>query len=177
MKIILIGYRAVGKTTVGKLLAGRLEIPFYDSDTLVEEMSGATVKMIVANYGWNYFRRKETAAIKLLTRRGQCVVATGGGAVLRAGNVKLLQQMGKIVWLDAPLEDIIDRLRDDMHKDAKRPQFTSDDLAAETASVLTERRPLYAGIANLVVNTAGKKIEQVTEVILQNLSPVAGGPR
>ena len=113
MKVILIGYRAAGKTTVGKLLAMLLKVPFYDSDSVVEEIVNSPVRNIVAHHGWEYFRKKETEAIQLLSEKGDCVIATGGGVVLNAENVKLLKQMGVIAWLNAPIKDIIDRLNED----------------------------------------------------------------
>jgi len=169
MKVILIGYRAAGKTTVGKLLAMLLKVPFYDSDSVVEEIVNAPVKNIVAHHGWEYFRKKETEAIQLLSAKGDCVIATGGGAILSAGNVKLLKKMGVIVWLDAPIKDIIDRLNDDVKNDATRPQFTADDLAEETMDIFAERLPLYKKTADFIVITAGKSAPQIAETIYHYL--------
>ncbi len=169
MKVILIGYRASGKTTVGKLLAMLLKVPFYDSDSIVEEIVNATIKNIVAHHGWEFFRKKETEVIQLLSEKGGCVIATGGGVILDAENVKLLKQVGVIVWLDTPIKDIIDRLIEDAQNDATRPQFTEDDLAAETMDIFAERLPLYKKTANFVVVTAGKSAPQIAETIYHYL--------
>ena len=165
MKVILIGYRAAGKTTVGKLLAMLLQVPFYDSDSVVEEIVNAPVKNIVAHHGWEYFRKKETEAIQLLSAKGDCVIATGGGVVLSAENVKLLKQIGVIVWLNAPIKDIIDRLNEDAQNNASRPQFTTDDLAQETVDIFAERLSLYKKSAKFLVGTAGKSAPQIAEII------------
>ena len=169
MKIILIGYRASGKTTVGKLLAMLLKVPFYDADAVVEEMVNAPVKNIIAHHGWEYFREKETEAIQLLSVKSDCVIATGGGAILSAENVKLLKKKGVIVWLNAPIKDIVDRLNEDAQNDAARPQFTKDDLAKETMDIFAERLPLYKKTADSVVGTAGKSAPQIAETIYHYL--------
>ena len=169
MKVILIGYRAAGKTVVGKLLAMLLKVPFYDSDSVVEEIVNAPVENIVAHHGWEYFRKKETEAIQLLSAKGDCVIATGGGVVLSAENVKLLKQMGVIVWLNVPIKDIIDRLNEDAQNNAARPQFTTDDLAQETMDIFAERLPLYKKAADFMVSTAGKSTPQIAETIYHYL--------
>ena len=169
MKVILIGYRAAGKTTVGKLLAMLIKVPFYDADAVVEEVANAPVKNIVAHHGWEFFREKETEAIQLLSAKGDCVIATGGGVVLKKENLDLLKKMGKIVWLNAPLQDIVDRLEDDTAKKATRPQFTTGDLAQETMDIYAQRLPLYKKAADFTVGTAGKSAPQIAETIYHYL--------
>lgn len=165
MKVILVGYRATGKTTSGKLLAMLLKVPFYDTDAVVEKMTGSSVKKIIARHGWEYFRKKETQAIKLLSAKADCVIATGGGAVLDAENVKLIKQTGVVVWLNAPVKDMVDRLNEDARKNAARPQFTADDLEKETADIFAERLPVYKKTADFAVATAGKSAARVAEEI------------
>jgi shikimate kinase len=169
MKVILIGYRASGKSTAGMLLSSRLKIPFTDTDLLLEENSGMPVKEIVALKGWDYFRAMERETIQTLKQKGAGIIATGGGVVLLGENVTLLKQMGVIVWLNAPLPDIINRLKKDAQTQAKRPQFTDGDLAQETADVLKRRIPLYESAADFVVETKGKSALQVTDEIYQYL--------
>jgi len=165
MKVILIGYRAAGKTTVGKLLAVLLKVPFYDSDSLAEEIVNAPIKNIILHHGWEFFRKKETEAIKILSGKGDCVIATGGGVILAAENVNLLKQMGVIIWLDAPIKDIIDRLNEDAQNDAARPQFTTDDLALETMEIFTERLPLYRKTADFIIEAVDKSPPQIAEAV------------
>jgi shikimate kinase len=165
MKVILIGYRATGKTTVGKLLAMLLKVPFYDADSVVEEIANESVKNIVAHHGWELFRKKETEAIQLLSGKSNCVIATGGGVVLKKENLDLLKEMGKSIWLNAPLQDIMERLEDDARKENTRPQFTKGNLLQETIAILKERIPLYRKAADFMIDTAGKSATQVAEEI------------
>ncbi len=86
MKVILIGYRATGKSTVGTLLSAKLKIPFVDTDMLVEKNMEMPIKEIVALHGWDFFRNKEKETVLTLTQEGTCVIATGGGVVLDKEN-------------------------------------------------------------------------------------------
>jgi shikimate kinase len=169
MKIVLIGYRATGKSTVGKILAAKLKIPFWDTDAMVEKMMGMPIKEIVALHEWDFFREKEKETIKFLTQKEDCVIATGGGVVLFRENVDLLKQAGVIIWLNAPLEDIIDRLKRDAQKEATRPQFTSGNIVQETIDIMRERLPLYEREADYTIDTLNKNAPQVAEEIYQYL--------
>lgn len=176
MKIVLIGYRATGKSTVGRILAAKLEIAFWDTDAIVEKSMGTTIKEIVALHGWDFFRAKEKETIKFLTQKKDCVIATGGGVVLfrenidlLKQNVDLLKQGGVIIWLNAPLQDIIERLKKDDQKEATRPQFTSGNIVQETIDIMRQRLPLYESAADYTVDTLGKNAEQVAEEINQYL--------
>lgn len=169
MKIILIGYRATGKSTVGLLLSGKLNVPFVDTDRLIEDAAGMPVNALITRLGWEAFREKETEAIASLRDMKVCVVATGGGAVLSGANRQLLQEMGIRIYLKAPLQDIVERLQKDAQTQKSRPQFTSGNLVEETAAVLKERAPVYEASADFTVDTVSKSIVRVTEEIYQHL--------
>jgi len=169
MKVILIGYRATGKSTVGTLLSAKLKIPFRDTDTLVEENMKMPIKKIVALHGWDFFRNKEKEAVLTLTQEGACVIATGGGVVLDKENVDLLSQAGVIVWLNAPLHDIISRLNNNIPGAVLRPQLTDWNIVQETIYLMEQRFPLYENAANHTVETANKSPLQVAEEIYQYL--------
>ena len=83
--------------------------------------------------------------------------------------MKFLKQMGVIVWLNAPVKDIIKRLNEDAQNEATRPQFTTDDIAQETMDIFTERLPLYKKTADFMVGTAGKSAPQIAETIYHYL--------
>ena len=174
MNVVLIGYRACGKSTVGKLLAEKLKIAFLDTDLLIEESIGMPIKEIVAGQGWDYFRAREKEAVQKLAHKGESVIATGGGVVLDEENVDLLKKIGVVVWLNAPIADIIERLKEDAKTDDLRPQFTDGNLAEETITVLKKRVPLYQKAADYILDTAGKSAEQVVEEICAYL-PESGG--
>lgn len=169
MNIALIGYRATGKSTVGTILADKLKIDFLDTDSMVEESMAMPVKEIVALKGWDLFRARETEVIQSLTQQNACVIATGGGVVLSGDNIFFLKQSGVIIWLNTPLQDIIDRLKIDAQSEAVRPKFTSGDIVQETVDTMKLRLPLYESAADYVVNTAGKNPEQVAQEIYQYL--------
>lgn len=169
MNVILIGYRASGKTTVGKLLARKLGIPFRDTDCLVEKNAGMPVKEILASLGWSFFRCKEKETIQNMIIREDCVIATGGGVVLDEENVEALRKMGIVVWLDAPLHDIIERLKEDAQTSGIRPQFTRGDIETETTEVLQKRIPLYRHAADFTVKTGDKSALQIADEIIAYL--------
>ena len=169
MKVVLIGYRTTGKSTVGRILSAKLKIAFWDTDVMVEKSMVMPIKEIVALHGWDFFRAKERETIKYLTQKEDCVIATGGGVVLFRENVDLLKQAGVIIWLNAPLQDIIERLKKDARNGAIRPQFTSGNIIQETIDIMRQRLPLYESAADYTVDTLNKKAEEVAEEIYQYL--------
>jgi shikimate kinase len=169
MNVVLIGYRATGKSTVGRILSAKLKIAFWDTDMMVEKSMTMPIKEIVALHGWDFFRAKEKETIKTLAQKGDGVIATGGGVVLAQENVDLLKQAGVIIWLNAPLQDIVDRLNKDAHSVAMRPQFTSGNIVQETVDMMKQRIILYENAADHTVDTAGKSAVQVAEKIYQYL--------
>ena len=92
MNIVLIGYRTTGKSTVGKHLAFKLNLPFFDTDTLVEENIKMPIADIVATHGWGFFRAGEKDAVQALEKQKACIIATGGGVVLDKDNVASLKK-------------------------------------------------------------------------------------
>ena len=157
--LILIGLPASGKTTVGRQLARRLDMPFFDCDEAIEAAAGCSVSDIFARYGEAYFRELEHQTLETLCCKEGCVIATGGGAVLREDNRLLLQRSGTVFWLDRPLADI-------MSTDFQtgRPLLTAGRKALERLAA--ERRALYAAcahyrIAEPLVELAISQIEEI----------------
>ena len=176
MNVVLIGYRATGKSTVGRILAAKLKLAFWDTDALVEKSMAMPIKEMVALHGWDFFRAKDRETIEYLTQKEDGVIATGGGVVLFRENVKLLKQnvdllkqTGVVIWLNAPLQDIIDRLKKDARNEAIRPQFTSGNIVQETIDIMRKRLPLYERAADYTVDTLSKNAEEVAEEIYQYL--------
>jgi len=100
MRAVLTGFRGTGKTEVGRLLAHMEDVPFYDTDRMIEESAGKTIHEIFADEGEEEFRRKERRIIASLSP-GDAVIATGGGAILDPGNVRNLRDGGTVFLLEA----------------------------------------------------------------------------
>ena len=157
--LILIGLPASGKTTVGRQLARRLDMPFFDCDEAIEAAAGCSVSDIFARHGEAYFRELEHRTLETLCRKEGCVIATGGGAVLREDNRLLLQRSGTAFWLDRPLADIIST-----DFQTGRPLLTAGRKALERLAA--ERRALYAAcahyrIAEPLLELAISQIEEI----------------
>ena len=165
MKIVLIGYRCTGKTSVGKRLAERLGIPFYDTDELIQSEAGKTIRELVEEEGWDAFRARERAIIKQLPLSADAVIAAGGGAIMDAANRKALKEKGICVWLMADVGTIAQRMRDDKASVVQRPPLSNDGLEQETAKILEARRPFYQEMADCTIDTSGKNIETIVDEI------------
>ncbi|OPY82920.1 MAG: Shikimate kinase 2 [Syntrophus sp. PtaU1.Bin005] len=176
--IILIGYRGTGKTSVGRELARRLNRPFYDTDVLVEAREGRSIRDMVEQEGWTYFREREKAALRSLRTMHRCVVATGGGAVLDPDNARLLISMGWIVLLTAREGILVRRILQDPASLEKRPSFSGTESAEqsmesmieETKEILAQRMPIYRSLADLVIDTANVSPGEVADRILRHFS-------
>lgn len=138
--LILIGLPASGKTSVGRALARRLDMPFYDCDEAVETAAGQSVSAIFSQHGETFFRDLESKTLEDLCSRERCVIATGGGAVLRQENRLLLRRSGVVFWLDRPLKDIMST-----DFQAGRPLLAEGRQALERLAAA--RRGLYASCA------------------------------
>ncbi len=169
MNLVLIGYRATGKSTVGKHLALKMNVRFFDTDALVEKKAGMPISDIVAEHGWDFFRAREKEAVRELEEQTGDVISTGGGVVLDQDNVDSLKKNGFLVWLNAPLNDIVTRLNTKRPGAIIRPQFTNWNIVEETIGMVNERYPLYKQAADYTIETANKNIVKVGEEIYQYL--------
>jgi shikimate kinase len=168
MNIVLIGYRGVGKSTVGKVLAARLGRQLISTDAEVAKRAGGTIPEIVAAHGWEHFRDLESQVCLELAGRLGLVIDTGGGAILRPENVEALRKSGRLVWLTASVPTITGRIGGD----TQRPSLTgAKSFIDEIEEVLRERRPKYQAAAHHVVTTDGRSIEQIAEDVLAECNP------
>ena len=168
MNLILIGYRASGKTCVGRIVSGFLGVPFYDTDELIQRQAGKTVREIVEAGGWPAFRRAERAAVAEVAQRDGVVIALGGGAVMETGNVEVLKERGWFVWLQAEDETIQNRLNGDGSTREQRPPLARPGNGDEK-ELLAARGPVYRELADLVVDTTRMTVEQAAEKILASI--------
>jgi shikimate kinase len=181
-RLILIGYRATGKTTVGRILARHLGWAFTDVDDDIESIFGGSIADIFAQEGEVGFRKREASALKALSAANRCVIATGGGAILQADNRLLLRSLGPVVWLTAGPETILMRLQQDPATAVRRPNLTSTGGMEEVRELLKVREPLYREVAELVVSADNISPEAVATAILtkwtgQPTSPSSSGLR
>ena len=170
MNIILIGYRCTGKTSVGKAIAKRLGIPFYDTDELIQSYAGKTIREIVDEGGWDAFRAKEKEIIKRLSSPADAVIAAGGGAIMDAENRNSLKRNGLCIWLTADVRTIMGRMKNDRASTAQRPPLSDGGVERETAEILEAREPLYQALADVTVDTSGKGIDAVADEICSTLA-------
>lgn len=164
--IFLVGYRGTGKSTVGRLLAGRLGWAFADADDHVEQSAGKSIKEIFATAGEPAFRAQEAQAIEELSARTACVVSTGGGAVLRESTRALLKARGFVAWLTATPETVLERLRADATTGERRPNLTALSSEDEVRALIAFREPLYREVADFAVATDTLSPEAVADAIL-----------
>jgi len=164
-KIILTGYRATGKSSIGKILADLLGFGFIDSDQAIEKRQGETIAEMVGRGGWDLFRSKEEDMLVELARSKNKVIATGGGSVMHENAWAKLRQNALVVWLTADVKTICQRLAADSDSEDQRPALTEMGTMDEIAMVLEERLPLYQKSSDLTIHTDGKSPEEVAESI------------
>ena len=152
MTIFLCGFMGCGKTTVGEILAKQLGLPLIDTDAYIVEQEGRSIPEIFAQEGEPYFRKVEAQAIRTLCTKN-AVIACGGGAVLRAQNVRALRQNGVVVYIDRPLGQLA--------VGGARPLSQS---AEALAAMHAARAPLYAAACDARVENDGP-FESVAEAI------------
>lgn len=170
MNIFLIGYRCTGKTSVGKQLAEKMKVPFYDTDILIVDRIGKTIREWVEEKGWESFRQEEKAIIQEISSRDPAVIALGGGAVLDPENRESVKRKGMIFWLTADVQTIIERMNTDPNNKDMRPHLSEKDWESEIKVTLTERFPIYERMADFIVDTKGKRLEDVTEEIVLKIA-------
>ena len=163
--VFLIGPMGVGKSTIGRHLAGLLRKTFLDSDHEIEARTGVSIPVIFEIEGEAGFRKRESAMIEELTAKQDVVLATGGGAVLADANRTVLRGRGLVVYLSAPIETLFERTR----RDKNRPLLQTADPRQRLMDMLTQRDPLYRSIAHLIVSTEQRSPAQVARDIEQRL--------
>lgn len=164
--IFLIGPMGAGKSAVGRQLARTLHLTFVDSDDEVESRTGVDIAFIFEKEGEEGFRKREAAAIDDLTKMDNVVLATGGGAVVDPDNRSHLGGRGLVVYLYTTVDQQVSRTK----KGRERPLLESGNRRAILEELLLQRDPLYREIADLVVETDGRKVHSVASEIIEQIS-------
>lgn len=155
-----------GKSTVGKQLARQIGVPFVDSDHEIEQRIGGSIKHFFERHGEDAFRDLETEVIaELVARPGDCVLATGGGAVLRDRNRDLLHSSTTVLYLRSTPEDLFRRLR----HDTTRPLLQVKDPLARLRELHHQRDPLYRRCAHYVLESARPSVHALVNMALMQL--------
>src|SRR5215213_2489357 len=173
--IVLVGLMGAGKSTVGRRLAARLDMPFKDADAEIEAAAGMSVADIFATHGEPYFREGERRVLARLLQEGPIVLATGGGAFMNPDTRARIAEAGVSIWLKADLEVLMRRVR----KRSNRPLLKNADPEASMRRLMTMRQPVYA-LADITVESRDTPHERVVDDALNALLAwlsVGGSPR
>ncbi|GAB3657304.1 shikimate kinase [Ramlibacter alkalitolerans] len=171
MTITLVGMPGSGKTTVGRQLARRLMLPFFDSDHVIEERLGCSIRDYFAHQGEAAFRDLEQQVLAELANGPEAVLATGGGAVLREANRACLRAAGPVLYLRSSPEELYRRLR----HDTSRPLLQVADPLAKLRELYEQRDPLYQQAAHFRIETGRPTVPRLVNMILMQLE-LDGGP-
>ena len=161
-----------GKTTIGKRLAEKMGLSFYDSDHEIEASTGASVNLIFEIEGESGFRERESRVLRQLSALEGVLIATGGGAVLSQGNRDLLSNSGLVVYLQTSVGHQLARLG----HDRSRPLLQTRNKEFKLLKLAEDRNPLYEGMADLVFPVKNRDIESTVSQIYQTICSYQGAP-
>lgn len=159
------GLPGSGKSTVGRQLARRIHLPFYDSDHAIESQLGCSIREYFEREGEERFRDVEESVIDDLTRNQNGILSTGGGSVLRAANRRNLRDRGQVVYLKSSPDELFKRLRHDIN----RPLLQVADPLSRLRDLYAVRDPLYRETANFVIETGRPSVATLVNMIIMQL--------
>ena len=162
--IVLVGMMGAGKSSVGRRLASRLELPFFDADTEIERAAGMTIPEIFAARGEAEFRDGERRVIARLLAEGPIVLATGGGAFMSPETRQRIAELGVSVWLKADFDVLMRRVR----KRSNRPLLRTADPEATLRKLIDDRYPVY-GLADITIHSRDVPHDVVVQEIVDAL--------
>ena len=163
--LTLIGLPGSGKSTVGRQLARRLDLPVIDTDHAIEQRIGCSIREFFEREGETAFRDIEESVIAQLAQGGDAVLATGGGAVLRPANREHLRSAGQVIYLRSTPEEVFRRLRHDQN----RPLLQVGDPLAKLRSLYEERDPLYRQTAHFIIETGRPSVATLVNMVVMQL--------
>jgi len=159
--VVLVGLMGAGKTKIGRRLAFRLGLPFFDSDQEIEAAAGETIEEIFTNRGERVFREGERRVIARLLAQPVHVLATGGGAFMDPATRAVIARCGISLWLRADLDVLVSRVS----RRSNRPLLKQGDPKAILAGLIERRHPVYAEADVIVDSSAGSPEATVTRAI------------
>jgi shikimate kinase len=177
--LALVGLPGSGKSTVGRQLGRRLGLSFQDSDHVIEQRIGCSIRSFFEREGEAAFRDLEQQVIAELAQGEPCVLATGGGAVLRPANRQILRERTHAIYLRSAPEEVFRRLKHDV----QRPLLQVSDPLQRLRELHAARDPLYAETAHFVIDTGRPSIPTLVNMIVMQLElaqvwrpPASGAP-
>jgi shikimate kinase len=165
LRIILVGLPGSGKTTIGRQLARRLGVSFVDSDHVIEERLGCSIREFFAREGEDSFRDVEEQVLDDLSQHHEGVMATGGGSCLRPNNRQRLHERGQVIYLRSTPEDVYRRVK----HDTARPLLQVDDPMGRLRTLYETRDALYRETAHFVIETGRPSVSTLVNMILMQL--------
>ncbi|MFT6836057.1 MAG: shikimate kinase [Francisellaceae bacterium] len=159
--VFLVGPVGAGKSTIGKQLSSELKLQFYDSDREIESRCGVQIDWIFDIEGEEGFREREKNVLEDLANLQGIVLATGGGAIIYPENRTLLSSRGTVVYLQATIEQQLQRTS----KDKKRPLLQVDDKEGQLRKLMGEREAMYLEIADYIIETTDTTVRNVVQKI------------
>lgn len=160
--VFLVGFMGAGKSTVSRLVAQRLDRPWIDLDAQVEAVAGRSVREIFEDVGEDAFRELETGQLKSLADADPCVVACGGGIVVRDENRLLLRKLGLVVYLKVSAGETLARVG----SDGSRPLLSGPGGVIAATRLLEARESLYSAVADVAVDTVGRAADEVADEVV-----------
>jgi len=164
--IFLIGPMGAGKSAVGRYLARTLHLTFVDSDDEIESRTGVDIPFIFEKEGEEGFRKREAVVIDDLSKMDGVVLATGGGAIVESDSRSRLGGRGFVVYLFTTVDQQVSRTR----KGRERPLLEKSDPRSTLQELLETRDPMYREVADIVVETDGRKVKSVADEIIEQVS-------
>lgn len=172
-RVSLVGLPGSGKSTVGRQLARRLQLPFIDSDHVIEQRLGCSIREYFEREGEERFRDIEEIVIDDLTQSHQGVLSTGGGSVLRLLNRERLRSRGQVVYLHSSPDEVFRRLRHDVN----RPLLQVSDPLRRLSDLYAVRDPLYRETASLVIETGRPSVSALVTSIISHFEQAGNFPK
>ena len=161
----LVGLPGSGKSTIGRQLARRLGLPFFDSDAVIEQRIGCPIREFIEQSGEQRFRDIESEVIAALAAGEPKVLSTGGGSVLRDENRRVLRDQTWVVYLRSSPEELFRRVRHDRN----RPLLQVDDPLQKLRDLHAQRDPLYAETAHFTIDTGRPSVATLVNMIVMQL--------
>jgi shikimate kinase len=169
-RVVIIGFRGAGKSTIASMLSEKLGWVYISTDDLIERKAGKTITKLVEEKGWKHFRILESEIIEKISKEESVVIDTGGGVIESEVNMNKLRQHSFIVWVDAELKDIIERVKNQN----VRPLLNKSSLEEDISSNYIHRNPLYKKFCHLKVNTSTDSIDKICDQLLITFNKLSG---